>query len=191
MGPRREGMIKYQWQAGLPFLANFCGGICLPQVYCTSIDSSSFSKESRIQLTDDVIFRQDKKGLFQVLVLLNSFSELEATQKTICDLEGTSSSQYVKPQEATFILQTSEAIHFPGDGANVFRLATAAEFASSESLCRNRPPPQYYDMYRMKKDLHGKRFAIVRPDRFLYAACDTATELEGICQGIQSNLGVL
>lgn len=190
MGPRREGMIRYQWQDGLPFLADFHGGVCLPQVYCTSIDSSSFSKELRVQFTDDVIFGQDKKGLFQLLVLLNSCSELEAARKTICDLERTSSSQYVQPQEATYIIQTSEVSHFPGVGANVFRLATAAEFASSESLCRNRPPPQRYNMYHMKKNLHGKRFAIVRPDRFLYAACDTARELKGICQGIQSTLAV-
>ena len=74
---------------------------------------------------------------------------------------------------------------------DVFRLATAEEFAADEIMCKARPAPQYYDMYQLKKDLHGKRFVIVRPDRFVYAACDTAAQLNSICEGIPKSLGVI
>ncbi|KFZ01298.1 hypothetical protein V500_00813 [Pseudogymnoascus sp. VKM F-4518 (FW-2643)] len=182
MGARREGMIRYQWQDGLPFLAA-CGGVCLPQVYCAPIDSSS--KGSEVQFTDDVIFQRDKQGLFQVVVLLNRLSELGAVRKSILDLKDRLSSKYVHAKEATFIVQTAQVGPCPRVGADVFRLATGAEFAANETLCKNRPPPLYYDMYQIKKELRGKRFAIVRPDRFVYAACDSVEQLAQICEGVQ------
>jgi hypothetical protein len=46
-------------------------------------------------------------------------------------------------------------------------------------------------MYKLKEELRGKRFVIARPDRFVYAACDTRDELERICGGIQQNLGLI
>jgi hypothetical protein len=188
-GPRWEGLIQYKWQNGLPFLGDAYGGITLPQVYCSPVSSSL--KHLEVSFTDDVIFRKDKKGMFQLVVLLQSLGELEAARKALASLEKLSN-HYVLPNEATFIVQASKLNVVPTDiGNNVFRLATADEFASIESLCSGRPVPQYYDMYRMRKELHSKSFAIVRPDRFLYAACDTAEQLQTICKGIQSTLGLL
>jgi len=43
----------------------------------------------------------------------------------------------------------------------------------------------------MKKDLHGKSFAIVRPNHFLYAACDMPDQLDQISMGIQQTLGLI
>lgn len=129
--------------------------------------------------------------MFQLVVLIHSLGELDVARKALPGLEKLSN-HYVLPHEATFILQVSEINAIPADiGNDVYRLATADEFASTESLCRGRPAPQYYDMYRIRKQLHGKSFAIVRPDRFLYAACDTAEQLQTICKGIRSTLGIL
>ena len=75
LGPRREGMTRYKWQDGLPFLPTFNGGISLPQVYCAPIDPDS--TDLQVTFTDDAIFRPDKEGLFQIVVLLRSFSELD------------------------------------------------------------------------------------------------------------------
>ena len=188
LGPRREGMTRYKWQDGLPFLPTFNGGISLPQVYCAPIDPDS--TDLQVTFTDDVIFRPDKEGLFQIVVLLRCFSELAEARDALTRLERLPG-RYVIASEATFIVQDSEPRSCHRIGADVFRLATADEFSSSASLCRGRPIPQFYDMYRMKKDLGGKRFAIIRPDRFLYAACDTVKDLEHICRGIQKTLGSL
>lgn len=188
LGPRRGGMIRYQWQDDLPFLEG-SGGACLPQVYCAPIDLAS--KSSEVQFTDDLIFRRDKLGLFQIVVLLNSLSELAAARRSILDLHNRLSNEYVQANETTFIVQTAEVNPCAGVGADVFRLATGSEFAANERLCKGRPPPLYYDMYQMTKDLRGKRFAIVRPDRFVYATCDTAEQMAQICEGIQGTLGVV
>lgn len=188
-GPRWEGMIRYNWQNGLHFLGDAYGGITLPQVYCSPVSPSL--KHLGVNFTDDIIFRNDKKGMFQLVVLIHSLGELDVARKALPGLEKLSN-HYVLPHEATFILQVSEINAIPADiGNDVYRLATADEFASTESLCRGRPAPQYYDMYRIRKQLHGKSFAIVRPDRFLYAACDTAEQLQTICKGIRSTLGIL
>jgi hypothetical protein len=140
--------------------------------------------------TDDVIFQRSKKGMFQLVVCLQSLEDLEATRKSLLGVDDLSN-HYLLVEEVTFIVQESVVKDIPsGIGNDVYRIATADEFAGTESLCKNRPAPQYYDKYRMKKDLHGNTFAVIRPDRFLYAACDTADQLYGICAGIQQTLGL-
>jgi hypothetical protein len=188
LGPRWEGMTRYKWREGLPFLPNFRGGISLPQVYCAPIDLGS--KDLQVTFTDDVIFRPGKEGLFQIVVLLESRSELDEARRALQKLVKLPE-KYIVASEATFIVQNSEPRRHHDIGTDVYRLATATDFCSSGSLCNGRPIPLYYDMYRMKKDLGGKRFAIVRPDRFLYAACDTVKDLQHICEGIQHTLGLL
>jgi hypothetical protein len=190
MGPRREGMIRYRWEDGLPFLRNWGGGMALPQVYCAPIEIDWSRTHSYVSFTDDVIFRPDKKGLFQLVVLLENLSELDSAREMLLRISQLSQ-RHVISTEATFILQNSE-VEQPSPsqvGQDVFRLATPTEFSSS-SLCNGRPPPQFYNMYRMKEDLRSKRFAVVRPDRFVYAACNTGEELVDICDGIQGALGL-
>ncbi|KAH8760177.1 monooxygenase [Hyaloscypha finlandica] len=187
-GPRRDGMIRYNWRDGLPFLGDSYGGLSLPQVYCSPVSSSP--KALEIMFTDDVIFQKSKKGMFQLVVLMESLADLGTTRKSILGIDDLSN-HHLLAEEATFIVQTPAVNCNAVDvGNDVFRIATAEEFAATESLCRNRPAPQYYDMYRIKKGLHGKKFAIVRPDRFLYAACDTIDQLHRICKGMRRTLGL-
>jgi hypothetical protein len=187
-GPRRDGMIRYNWRDGLPFLGDSYGGLSLPQVYCSPVSSSP--KALEVMFTDDVIFQKSKKGMFQLVVLMESLADLGTTRKLLLGIDGLSN-HYLLAEEATFIVQTPAVnCNTVGVGNDVFRIATAAEFAATESLCRNRPAPQYYDMYRMKKGIYGKNFAIVRPDRFLYAACDTTDQLHRICKGMRRTLGL-
>jgi hypothetical protein len=183
-GPRAKGMMRYEWQEGFPFLRNACGGRSLPQVFCAPVSSS---KNVEVGFTDDVIFRKDKRGIFQLAVLLENAIDIESTRKAITGLDILSDS-FILPHEATFIIQRSEVdVLHSNVGNDVYRLATADEFIASETLCRGRSAPQYYDMYQMKRDL-CKRFTIVRPDYFLYAACDSVEELKDICAGIRITL---
>jgi hypothetical protein len=182
-------MIRYSWKEGLPFLGDAHGGICLPQVYCAPL--FKHPKDIGVSFTDDIIFARQKVGIFQLVVLLETLEDLEHARSALHGLRK-QPRFYVLPEETTFILQAPQVnILQPNIGDDVFRLATADEFASNELLCRGRPVPHYYDMYQMKKDLHGKRFVIVRPDRFVYAACDTADQLESICENIPKVLGIL
>lgn len=188
-GPRANGMIRYKWREGLPFLGDAHGGISLPQVFCAPV--SPQPKNKGVYFTDDVIFAREKIGLFQLIVLLDNIHDLEPTRGAILGL-GKLSGGYVLPEEATFIVQTASVGGLQSDvDSDVFRLATAEEFTADPILCKSRPAPQYYDMNQLKKDLHGKRFVIVRPDRFVYAACDTAGQLQSICGGIAKNLCII
>ncbi|PVH73617.1 FAD/NAD(P)-binding domain-containing protein [Cadophora sp. DSE1049] len=187
-GPRGEGMIRYRPLDGLPFLGEFHGGISLPQVYCAPL--MSCSKHLKVQFTDDVIFAKCKKGMFQILVLLKSFSDLILFDSALKGIDGLSGGLLFE-KEATFLLQDSAvraAVTMVGD--NFYRLATGEEFAADENLCKGRPVPQLYDMHRIGRDLGGLTFIIVRPDRFVYAACRTAEELHSICGGIREKLGL-
>lgn len=188
-GPRVKGMIRYKWHEGLPFLGDAHGGISLPQVYCAPV--SSQLKNSGVRFTDDVIFARDKVGLFQLVVLLDNLHGLRHTRNVILGL-GKLSGGYILSEEATFIVRTALVGGLLSDiDDDVFRLATAEEFAADETLCKARPVPQYYDMNQLSKDLDGKRFVIVRPDRFVYAACHTASQLQSICEGIPKSLGII
>ncbi|KAG4441837.1 hypothetical protein IFR05_002701 [Cadophora sp. M221] len=187
-GPSRECMIRYKAQEGLPFLGDFCGGRSLPQVYCAPI--SRCVQGLGVRFTDDVIFGPNKKGIFQILVLSKSLADLAAIRKALVGI-GELARELLIEDEATFIVQDSEVRGLGVDvGDDVYRLATGEEFAADQTLCNGRPAPQLYDMNRIEKDLNGMTFIIVRPDRFVYAACETAEQLHSICRGIRNTVGL-
>lgn len=65
---------------------------------------------------------------------------------------------------------------FGGFHRPVYRTATGDEFARS-TLCESRPIPRGYDETLMWKSIGGKRYVVLRPDRFVFAVCNTETEL--------------
>ena len=182
-GPRADGMARYQYCKGLPFLADLGGGVLLPQVYAASI------RTGKVSFTDDLIFDSSKAGLFQLLLLPDTLEEAIELQCSIEDT-GRISGGLVVSQEVTTIVQTSKVLYDAGKSVppGVVRLATAEEFAADMVLCKNRPPPIYYDEYRIQKELKGNKFAIVRSDRFVFAACVTRDELYNALQRLPTAL---
>lgn len=157
----------------MPFLPNFLGGRCLPQVYCRPAGQL----DGEVQFTDDVIFRKKEPApLLYLLVYLSNAEELPEAQKAVADVESISRGE-VQASNVTFLLETDSGV-----GQNVssissaFTLATAAEFSRSP-LCSRRPEPMYYDAGILGKTLEGRKYIILRADRFIYAACSTEEEL--------------
>ena len=180
-GPRANGMIRYQYQSGMPFLPELGGGGCFPQVYCALLEDGQES--GQVRFTDDLIFAPHKSGLFQVVVLVDRVEEIPLAAKALTGLTELSSG-LLQEGEATFIVQDIYAKALPGTKISVgqgkiARIATGTEFAADLLLCHNRPPPKYYEAYRMKHEVQGHRFAIVRHDRFVYAACSDVDDLRG------------
>ena len=64
-----------------------------------------------------------------------------------------------------------------GSANSVYQLASTEDFAKSP-LCDRRPEPQHYDMYYLGRVLGGRKYVIVRPDRFIFAACSNREELQ-------------
>lgn len=178
LGHRKEGMIRYEYVDGMPFVAGFGGGVCVPQVYV-----SAWDRGAEVLFSDDILFSRGKKGLFQVLVYIRDPRELSSAREVVSDVAQISNGKLLA-KEATFIIETTTPTLAPETGdttSSVYRLATAKEFADSP-LCRGRPEPRYYNPYYLG-DIVGRggvRYVIVRPDRFVYASCDNKRDLEGV-----------
>lgn len=169
LGNRRDGMCKYKWEEGkeMAFLPGMLGGVNFAQVYCTRIRSCGVVK---VQFTDDVIFARDKKGLFQLVVFLESPSEFQDAYRSIVGVDDSSGGS-LRADEATFIVQQiSTDWTRQLEGCVLYRLATSEEFVHNDELSTGRPPPQGYDPFLLKKGLEGRRLVILRPDRFVFAA---------------------
>jgi hypothetical protein len=180
MGARRYGMIKYEYKPGMAFLPDLAGGSCFPQVYCYPL--AVVKTEGRVQFTDDIIFAPGKKGLFQLVVLVDKVQELETAAEALRNVQKLSQDTIIS-SEATFIVHDALATFqgasmWPSSNGTAVRIATGSEFAADERLCGDRPEPIYYDPSRMKKEAQGRRFIILRPDRFVFSACVDKAELD-------------
>ena len=145
----------------------------MPQVYCKSL-----IPDNKVYFTDDVIFG-GKKGLFQLLVYLKAPAEMAIVGKDVSDIE-TISQGHIYESDITCITESDPQILssyvkkepcYP-----TYSIATGEEFAKSE-LCKGRPEPRYFDPYRLRKELKGHRYTILRPDRFVFASCSTRDDL--------------
>lgn len=177
LGNRRNGMVRYQWEdgRGMAFLPTLGGGGNFPQVYTAPLNCQP--KQPKVLFTDDLIFSPTKSGLFQVVVLLSSVESAALVDDTLSGL-GEMSGGCLKEDESTVFVNTTESPVLDFNGRKVYRLATADEFAADPALCAGRPAPIGYDPYRMSKEVGLDKYIILRPDRFVFAACDTRSELE-------------
>lgn len=183
-GARREGLAQYKFEVGMHFLPDLSGGKLLPQVYCVKLDTRGVW--GHVSFTDDVIFSLEKRGLFQVVALVDSIEDVEKAEADACSMEGDSTGLLL-PHEVTIVVRDTQGLlnscGAPGPVAvkrlrhtNVVRLASGAEFASSP-LCEKRPAPKFYDHQRFFSEVPGKRFVVVRQDRFIFASCRDVAEL--------------
>lgn len=178
--------MQYQYSPGLPFDPNHNGGICLPQVYLKSAGGSS-----DIFFSDDVIFARRKTGMFQLLVSLKSMDELAAAWESVSFVEEVSEGE-IHAAEITFLVQSfsiDSRVLVTSGATSVYCLATGEEFAGS-SLCLGRPTPEYYDPFYISRALKGNMFALIRPDRFLYASCNDAARLHKLISQAVSYLHI-
>jgi hypothetical protein len=180
MGPRRFGMIEYEYQRGMPFLPDLGGGRCFPQVYCVSLEPSK--DEKSVTFTDDIIFAPGKKGLFQLVVLLDRMDQITTAAKALHDVEKLSQGAIISSETTFAVHDTLAAMEstfaLPSGSGKVVRIATASEFALDERMCGGRPAPLYYDEYRMLKEAKGMSFVVLRQDRFIFAACADKAQLD-------------
>ena len=190
-GARRDGMVRYEHQPGLAFLPDLGGGICFPQVYCRRIGEKQDS--SNVMFTDDLIFARHKKGIFQVVALLDWVEEVPRAAADLEDAQNLSKG-LVLPGDATYIIQdpsaTTTGTSQELSEYTIARIATGDEFAADEKLCGQRPVPMYYDMYRMGLEVKWRRYVILRRDQFVFAACSNGVELKRALASIPTVLGL-
>ncbi|KAH0592480.1 hypothetical protein MHUMG1_09751 [Metarhizium humberi] len=170
-GNRRDGMVKYQWQPGkgMAFLPHLGGGGNFAQVYCA--DLGVRDQRPVIRFTDDVIFSSSKQGLFQLVAFLATAGDVPRLRTLLSGLDEASRG-LLRADETTFFLNSTtppSERFLEQHNTPIYRLATGEEFGET-ILCDSRPKPQFYDPCRMSEEVGGKRFAILRPDCFVFAA---------------------
>ena len=185
LGPRANGPMRYTFLPGMPFMPEFAGGLCFPQTYCISLQPNC----QLVHFTDDVIFGE-KSGMFQLVVL----DDAEELGLAINDLKETSLHRHlILPTEATYFVprlrcETKDSRIADVRHENLYRTATSDEFARSP-LCKDRPSPQGYNETLMWSIMKGKRYVILRFDRFVFAACKDREELESAFRRLSEMFG--
>jgi hypothetical protein len=123
--------------------------------------------------------------LFQLLVYVRKFEEVASAREAMLDIDDLSHGE-IRADEATFLVEDMAGAPYKIDH-DVFRLAPGEEFAQSK-LCANRPKPEFYDPFYLGKALKGRRFTIVRPDRFIFASCNSTEDLRTIARAAASHI---
>ena len=193
-------MTKYDYAPGMPFLPQYQGGKSFPQVFSAPIDGPAPPIPT---FTDDTIFAPNKTGIFQIVALLDSVDQFRAARADISRIHSPESELTLDPAEATYIVHGEVAsIHdapalLGKDVAiqNVIRVLGADEYTAAGRTVAAlekqfpRPDPLYYDPNRIRKDLgNDKVYVVVRWDRFVFAACRNAGELERAVAEVESTL---
>lgn len=175
LGSRRDGMTQYQWEhgRGMAFMPSLGGGGCFPQVYAALIRGTG-----EVLFTDDIIFSPSKKGLFQLVVLVKTAYELDRLDHSLAGIDRESNGVLLPGESSIFAEDSIGPWGEARGGRHVYRFATGDEFESSP-LCARRPKPVGYDSQLMVKAARGSKFIVLRPDRFVFAACRTTEELHG------------
>ena len=183
-------MTKYDWAPGMPFLQQYEGGKSFPQVFSAPIDGPAPSIPA---FTDDTIFAPDKKGLFQIVALLDSMDQLNAARADIAAIKPSGSLSVLDPSEASYLIHGGTSGAAPvsvladkeASRQNVIRVLGSEEYIAAgrtDSVAAKnfpRPPPFFYDPNRIRKDLgYDKVYVIVRWDRFVFASCRNFSELQ-------------
>lgn len=189
LGPRAEGLSRYVWRDGMSFLSEFSGGVMCPQVYCRSVFANI---DSQVHFTDDVIFKSPHNSFLSLVVSVSNVAEAQTAYSELkgLDLPQISHGE-LKLEDVCYIvhdpLLEAPVLSTPISPTQIYRIATIEEFKQS-SLNVNRPEPAGYDMYCIRTELRGRRYILVRPDRFVFAACTSGKELKEACDKIPSVL---
>ncbi|KAJ5391159.1 monooxygenase [Penicillium cosmopolitanum] len=177
VGPEEPDLPGTRIRPRCPFYRN------LVVTYCMSLRDGS-----EVQFTDDVIFF-GKKGIFQIVVLLNTLDEVESA---IQDMEEVKAAEdLISPAEATFFVPRVACESAPAGRLDavvarpLFRTASSDEFAHS-TLCNSRPEPRGYSESLIWDTIEVKRYVVLRLDRFVFATCNSKTELERVLRQLST-----
>lgn len=186
-GPRNNS-TKYHYEDGLAFVPRL-GGLNIPQVYAFDF------RAQKTVFTDDLIFATGR-GLFRLLVMIDHSATVGTA---LAEIEGLASltDGLVREDEATVRVQDFKAdmaadqVASCHDRVSFARIATAAEFSAEPQLSSGRPVPEGYDAFRLKRDVgQNVKYVILRPDRFVYAACHSKEELRMCAKRMGTDLHI-
>ena len=166
---------KYDYSAGMAFFPDSQGGMMFSQVYLRTA-------EGTVLFSDDMIFSLEKRSLFQLVVLASSSSEIEELAEELRRVRV--AEQMVK--EALYAVQDLNVApaKLEKKRLRAARIASVDEFNGSP-LSERRKPVLGYDPQVWRSQHAGRRYIVVRPDRFVFAACKNALELANALMAVE------
>ena len=108
------------------------------------------NSRQKIAFTDEVISVRTKKGIFELVVLVDRLEDIENARQVLGEMEVLSGAGLL-PEGASYLLHDSHERAIVKD-LNVVRIPTAEEFALSP-MCMDRPEPHYYDEYSPRREV--------------------------------------
>lgn len=166
---------KYDYSEGMAFFPYSQGGMMFSQVYLRTA-------EGTVLFSDDMIFSLGKRSLFQLVVLASSSSEVQELAEELRRVRV--AKQMV--EEASYVVQdlNVEPTKLEKKGLKVARIASADEFNWSR-LSEGRMPVLGYDPHLWRSQHAGRRYIVVRPDSFVFAACKDVMELANALRAVE------
>jgi predicted nucleic acid-binding protein len=147
-----------------------------PQVFCAPAGSPFGA--CRPLFTDDVIYGRGatmKIAMFQLVVLLDSAAEANIAIQDLASLAEVQMPEICLKEATFFIVNSSDSeMVAKGDIEGAWRLVSEQEY--DVALWHGLPEPVGYDAGRLRRDIQ-ERYVIIRPDRFIFAACRSSGEL--------------
>lgn len=129
------------------------------------------------RFTDDVIFASNKTGLFRLLVLVNTPEDYEGAVEELHNAKDELSDE-LPLNEATYIITERQTNIVDSVGKapkeDIFRVFFQDEFTSE--ILKGYPSQKGYDGHVLRRELKGK-YALLRPDRFIFADCTGLEDL--------------
>lgn len=158
----------------MPFLQELNGGLCLPQTYCTKLSGTG-----PVQFTDGVTFSEGKNRIFQIVVLLHGFDEFKPATDYLDGIEGNVSCRLARQH---FLSLLCPFIHLQMIKNWTLSMpdyiARSAQKNLRSPTCVKPVLCHMGIMRLMWESKASKRYVLLRPDKFVFAACSTKAEFE-------------
>ena len=166
----RGKMMKYRYQKGFCFLEQRQAGIYLPQVHAW--------QRGKHVMTDDIIFPKSKAThFFQLLILAETLDNAQNIESQLSNLAIRELSRHMlDASNATYLISERESAEIH-NSSDKFIFVMSSEEYEKQGI---EPTLPGYNGERIRNEVKGATFVVVRPDRFIFGVSDTITGLQDI-----------
>ena len=166
----RGKLMKYRYQKGLCFLEQKPAGVYLPQVHAW--------QNGKHVMTDDIIFPKSKDShFFQLLILAETLDKARNIEAQLSNLATRDlSHQMLNATHATYLISDRKSAQNQNSG-DKFLFVMSSEEYEKEGF---EPSLPGYNGERIRNEVNGATFVVVRPDRFIFGVSKTITGFQEI-----------
>ena len=174
----RGKMMKYRYQKGLCFLEQKQAGVYLPQVHAW--------QKGKHMMTDDILFSKSKDThFFQLLILAETLDKARNIASQLSKLATQQLSRdMLDAKYATYLISERKSAENQNSSDKFIFVMSSEEYEKQGF----EPTLPGYNGERIRNEVKGATFVVVRPDRFIFGVSDTVTGFQEICHKAWTNV---